>query len=143
MLSETLSPRSYRDRDNLDKIADYISAEFKAAGGLVTERTFLATPSEIAREPTKEDSYRNVMATFGPETKERIVVGAHYDAFEGFPGADDNASGTAGLLELARMLGKAKLDLKVELVAYTLEEPPNFATPNEPPSASRPPATTR
>lgn len=75
-------------------------------------------------------NYRNVIAEFGPETEERIVVGAHYDAYHAFPGADDNASGVAGLLELAGLLAKTNLPLRVELVAYTLEEPPYFHTPH-------------
>jgi Zn-dependent M28 family amino/carboxypeptidase len=45
------------------------------------------------------------------------------------PGADDNASGTAGLLELARLLRHSQLGQPVDLVAFTLEEPPYFATP--------------
>ncbi len=69
-----------------------------------------------------------MLAQFGPDTKERIVVGAHYDAAGPYPGADDNASGVAGLIELAHLLGKATLPLRVELVAFTLEEPPHFAT---------------
>ncbi|HTD23617.1 MAG TPA: M28 family peptidase [Terriglobales bacterium] len=44
------------------------------------------------------------------------------------PGADDNASGIAGLIELAYLLGKEELQTPVELVAYTLEEPPFFRT---------------
>ncbi len=61
----------------------------------------------------------------------RIVVGAHYDAFGMFgsnPGADDNASGTAGLLELARLLRGQSLARRVDLVAFTLEEPPLFGS---------------
>ena len=45
------------------------------------------------------------------------------------PGADDNASGVAGLIELAYLLGKTSLPVRVELVAFTLEEPPFFRTP--------------
>ena len=70
-------------------------------------------------------------AIFGPQTKERVVIGAHYDSAGPLPGADDNASGVAGLIELAHLLGrapKASLNTSVELVAYTLEEPPFFAT---------------
>ena len=39
-----------------------------------------------------------------------MVVGAHYDAFKEYPGADDNASGVAVLLEIARLLAKAPVD---------------------------------
>ena len=68
-------------------------------------------------------TYRNVIARFGPESRDPVVVGAHYDAFSELPGADDNASGVAGLIELARLLSRARLQTRVELVAFTLEEP--------------------
>jgi Zn-dependent M28 family amino/carboxypeptidase len=71
---------------------------------------------------------RNVRAFVGPATAERIVIGAHYDAAGPYPGADDNASGVAGLLELARLLDGDALPMKVELVSYPLEEPPFFGT---------------
>jgi Zn-dependent M28 family amino/carboxypeptidase len=73
-------------------------------------------------------TFRNVLAAFGPDTRERIVVGAHYDAAGPYPGADDNASGVAGLIELAHLLGKSPLPLRIELAAFPLEEPPYFAT---------------
>jgi len=60
---------------------------------------------------------------FGPDSKDAVIVGAHYDAFGELPGADDNASGVAGLIELAHLLGRTKLQTRVELVAFTLEEP--------------------
>ncbi|WP_244543132.1 M28 family peptidase [Cellulophaga fucicola] len=55
-------------------------------------------------------------------------MGAHYDVYGDQEGADDNASGVAGLLELARLLAKEKLDYRIDFVAYTLEEPPFFRT---------------
>jgi Zn-dependent M28 family amino/carboxypeptidase len=55
-------------------------------------------------------------------------VGAHYDACGDQPGADDNASGTTALLELARMLSNVEVPHRIDLVAYTLEEPPFFRT---------------
>jgi len=82
--------------------------------------------------------YRNIVGRLAPAgdgagaTLARIVVGAHYDAFGEFgqnPGADDNASGTAGLLEVARVLGRQRLRHPLELVAFTTEEPPYFASP--------------
>jgi Zn-dependent M28 family amino/carboxypeptidase len=54
------------------------------------------------------------------------VVGAHYDTAGMQPGADDNASGVAGLIELASLLREASLPLCVELVAFTLEEEPHL-----------------
>lgn len=57
-----------------------------------------------------------------------VVVGAHYDSVFGSPGADDNASGVAGLLELSRLFRSTPPDGTVRLVAFTNEEPPFFAT---------------
>jgi Iap family predicted aminopeptidase len=72
--------------------------------------------------------YRNVVARYGPDAQECVVVGAHYDAAGLYPGADDNASGVAALLELASSLGKTSVPTMVELVTYTLEEAPFFGT---------------
>src|SRR5207237_7424647 len=96
----------------------YLRQEFTASGGRVSEQEF----------KVDGQGYRNVIVEFGPATPERIVVGAHYDTFDALPGADDNASGVACLIELARLLAQADLPLRVELVAYALEEPPYFGT---------------
>lgn len=119
-LSTELSPRDEGHPENLDRAAVYIRAEFERAHGLVSQQ-----PYEVNGKV-----YRNVVARFGPDTKQRIIVGAHYDAAGPFPGADDNASGVAGLIELAYLLGKQQLPMQVELVAFTLEEPPYFRTPH-------------
>jgi hypothetical protein len=121
-LAETFVPRDAAHPENLDRAAAYIRRELAAAGGRVEDQQFQAGGA----------TYRNVIARFGPGTRERIVVGAHYDAAGPYPGADDNASGVAGLIELARLLGtsagKSALKTQVELVAFTLEEPPYFAS---------------
>ena len=118
MLSQQLSPRDQNNVANLDRVAVYIREHFAASGARVTEQPFEAAGQ----------MYRNVIASFGPEAGERIVIGAHYDAYQRYPAADDNASGVAGLLELAGLLAKEKLTVRVDLVAYTLEEPPYFYT---------------
>jgi aminopeptidase YwaD len=51
-----------------------------------------------------------------------FVLGAHYDTVEGSPGADDNASAVAGLLEIARLLQPAKLKKNLIFAGFTLEE---------------------
>jgi len=103
-------------------VPEYIATAFRLAGATVTEQPFVV----------RKETYRNVIATFGPDDGKTplIVVGAHYDAFDDLPAADDNASGTAGLIELARLLAAAKLERPVMLVAYATEEPPYFASEN-------------
>lgn len=118
MLSGHLAPRDQSSVANLDLAAAYIRDRFLSTGARVTEQPFAA----------EGNTYRNVIASFGPETGERIVVGAHYDAYRTYPGADDNASGVAGLIELAGLLARENLTIRVDLVAYTLEEPPYFHT---------------
>ncbi|TQF11573.1 M28 family peptidase [Myxococcus llanfairpwllgwyngyllgogerychwyrndrobwllllantysiliogogogochensis] len=120
MLSETFHPRDSRHPENLERAADYIAGHLARAGGHVESQHFRVDGRD----------YRNVIARFGPEDGERIVVGAHYDSVRGTPGADDNASGVAGLLDLAARLGRQPPPLRVDLVAYTLEEPPHFRTGN-------------
>ncbi|HEY0017142.1 MAG TPA: M28 family peptidase [Longimicrobium sp.] len=119
MLADDFVPRDFANPANLDRTAAYIRQELAQAGGTVAEQPFEAGRS----------TYRNVIAAFGPETRERIVIGAHYDAAGPYPAADDNASGVAGLLELARLLGADPPAIRVELVAYPLEEPPFYRTP--------------
>lgn len=112
--------RNHKHTESLNQVADYIMEVFKKTARHTEFQTFKADGKE----------YKNVIATFGPEKGSRIVVGAHYDVCEDQPGADDNASSVAGLLELARMLhnNKATLSHRIDLVAYCLEEPPYFAT---------------
>jgi len=60
----------------------------------------------------------------GFQCAERIfVVGAHYDSVPGSPGADDDASGTAGMLEIARVLADVDLPATVWFTGFTMEEP--------------------
>jgi len=117
-LSEEFKPRSFSHPDNLNRTADYIATLFRTYGAAVEE------------QPFKVDSiqYKNIVAEFGPEDAPLIVIGAHYDAAGLHPGADDNASGVAGLLQLGRLLSMEELTSRVVLVAFTLEEPPFFAT---------------
>lgn len=114
-------PRDWSHPENLDRVAAYVRAEFERVGS-----------SRVSEHPFEAEgrTYRNVVAAFGPDGGERIVIGAHYDAAGPYPGADDNASGVAGLLELARMLAAAPPLVRVELVAFPLEEPPFFRSPH-------------
>ena len=128
-LSTDVHPRSSSNFSNLEKAGQYVFEELKATGA----------PVEVQEVKVKEKIYKNFIARFGPSTGPLLVIGAHYDA-DGHslrnwkpkgmstPGADDNASGVAGLLELARLLSKKPQSRSIELVAYTLEEDPHFGT---------------
>jgi Zn-dependent M28 family amino/carboxypeptidase len=113
------APEQSRCADNppgLDRAARYIEEAFRGAGARVTDQTYTAGGIQ----------QRNVIADFGPDAGPRVLIGAHYDVFSDYPGADDNASGVAGILELARLLDHRPLESPVEVVAYSTEEPPHF-----------------
>ncbi|MDJ0876149.1 MAG: M28 family peptidase [Desulfobacterales bacterium] len=118
MLSEALVPRSWRHRANLKRAADYIADNLRQNGAHVEIQSFHAAGN----------TYDNILAAFGPDREPWIVVGAHYDVAGDGPGADDNASAVAGLLELGRLLGAQPPSRRVLLAAYCLEEPPFFGT---------------
>jgi hypothetical protein len=59
---------------------------------------------------------------------EIVLLGAHYDSVAGSPGANDNATGAAALLELARLLAGTRIERTVRFVAFVNEEPPFFQT---------------
>lgn len=110
--------RSYEQPEHLNAVADFIAEQLVSSGGRVSRQWFTLPAGR----------FQNVVAEFGPEDGAVLVVGAHYDTAGSLPGADDNASGVAGLLELGRLLGERKLQQKIVLVGFTLEEPPFFAT---------------
>lgn len=76
--------------------------------------------------------YRNVVCSLNTGKSQKVVVGAHYDVLQDAMGADDNASGVAGVIEIARILATEKASLKhnIDFVFYTLAEPPYFRTEN-------------
>jgi Zn-dependent M28 family amino/carboxypeptidase len=115
-LAVELHPRSVDNPAGLQAAANYVLAQFEAVGARPLNQEFQAEGT----------TYRNVVARFGPADGPLIVVGAHYDSCGDTPGADDNASGVAGLIELARLLTTRPPAIAVELVAYPLEEPPYF-----------------
>ncbi|MEM7015670.1 MAG: M28 family peptidase [Verrucomicrobiota bacterium] len=117
-LSEEFHPRSFRDPENLDAAAEYIAEHFRQGGA----------QTSFQPVPTPRREYRNVIGVINPGAGRKLVIGAHYDAYHGTPGADDNATGVAGLIELAHLFSRSELNREVELVAYTLEEPPFFGS---------------
>jgi hypothetical protein len=118
VLSTNYPDRSFEKMERLNGAAQYVEAQFLALGLKVESQPF----------KVDKDNFRNLIVRLGPDTPDVMVIGAHYDVAGTQPGADDNASGVAGLLELARLLKDARLTQRVELVAYSNEEPPFFRT---------------
>lgn len=118
LILNTEKPRHYKNVTVLDTVAERIRNEFSK----YTLRT------EMQEYKVEENTYKNVTASFGPENAEVVIIGAHYDVCGEQDGADDNASGVVGLLELARLLKDQSQRYRIDLVAYTLEEPPFFRT---------------
>ncbi|MDH3627448.1 MAG: M28 family peptidase [Acidobacteriota bacterium] len=115
-----LSPRDYQHPENLSKTASWIFSEFHDA----ELRTVMQTYAVEGRV------FHNVIGTVSGNDPSRgaLVIGAHYDAFMEHPGADDNASGVAVLLELVRTLPDATPRRDWHFVAFSTEEPPYFGT---------------
>ena len=118
ILSREIGSREYLLMDALEKSVEYITSELELYGYNVSFQ-----PYEYQGR-----TYKNIYTEIRGEKKPGsiIVIGAHYDTLAGTPGADDNASGIAGLLEVARLLQKSSFDRTVRFVAFTLEEPPLF-----------------
>lgn len=117
-ICKTEQSRNYKNITTLNTVAHYIHEQLIANCDTVFYQCFNAGGNE----------YKNVVARFGNPQKEKIIIGAHYDVAGEVEGADDNASGIAGLLELSRILNPDSLPYQIEFVAYTLEEPPYFRT---------------
>lgn len=120
-LAQDIGPRSYRDISQLNNAASFIETKFCSYGCTAIRQAF----------DYKGNAYFNISIEVNglDSSKEDIlVIGAHYDTVRGTPGADDNASGIAGLLEISRLIAQKPLSRTVHFVAFTLEEPPAFFT---------------
>jgi Zn-dependent M28 family amino/carboxypeptidase len=117
-ITKTEKSRNYRNTDVLNAVADYLYGALTEYCDTVCFQSYQVNGVE----------YKNVIGSIGIDKAERIVIGAHYDVAGDQEGADDNASGIAGLLELSRLLSNEKLQHRIDFVAYSLEEPPYFRT---------------
>lgn len=112
--------KNHSNPKSLQKAALYIKNEFGK------------TPLNVSSQywQANHHTYENVVATFLPQKRKRLIIGAHYDTYKDSIGADDNASGVAAILEIARLLhvNQVELNYGIDLVAFCLEEPPYFKT---------------
>lgn len=101
---------------------DYICSTLRDCGWQVELQYFTTADGE---------QHCNISALRQGNSPARYIIGAHYDACDtdcGNPGADDNASAVAILLELARALPHTRPEYTIELVAWDCEEPPYYDT---------------
>ena len=119
-LSTTIGERNTFRNGSLKAAADYIRTNLTQSGYAVREQTYAVegnTVSNLEAELT------------GSETSAgAVVVGAHYDTVSGTGGADDNTSGVAAALELARLLKGSKFHRTIRFAFFVNEEPPFFQT---------------
>jgi hypothetical protein len=106
------------------------SALEAAANYIVDSLTARGYQAAVQEFKVGGKTVKNVQAELrgNADPDEFIVVGAHYDSVLGSPGANDNATGVAAVLELARLLASARLDRSIRFVCFANEEPPYFRT---------------
>lgn len=120
ILAGEIGERNLFTYEGLERAATYIEAEFEARGYHVASQEY-----EVQGKPC-----RNLIASVAgaKEGEGELIIGAHYDTNPGTPGADDNASGVAVLLELAAMAAGRPANRTVRFVAFVNEEAPWFGT---------------
>jgi len=113
-------PHNVRHPAALEQAALHIEGALAGSGYRVVRQSFRAGPRMV----------RNIEAVIEPATAgaETLVIGAHYDSYANVAGANDNGSGTAAVIELARMLAdlRGRSALRIRLVLFVNEEPPFF-----------------
>lgn len=121
VLAGDIGGRDAVQSENLRKAAEYIEAQLRLFGYGPLRQTYAAAG----------ESFDNIEAELkGTKAVHRIVViGAHYDTAGGLPGANDNASGVAAALELARQFAREPQTRSIRWVFFVNEEPPYFQTP--------------
>ena len=120
MLAGTIGERNLWRYTALQRAAEYIEAQLAAPGLTPRRHTY-----EVSRVPVS-----NIDATLAGTTNaaEVVVVGAHYDTITGCAGANDNGSGVAAVLELARRFAGRPQARTIRFVGFVNEEPPFFQT---------------
>lgn len=120
-LATVIGERNLDKYDELQKSIAYIQGQLEQMGYQVTKQDYT----------TEGETFTNleVVVPGSKLSNENVVVGAHYDSVVGTPGANDNASGVAAVLELARAMKSSKPERTVRFVFFANEEPPYFQTP--------------
>lgn len=117
-LAKTIGIRNFLENENLNAAADFLEKSLAQMGYEVKRQKY----------EVQGKAYYNIEAekrgTKNPD--EIIVIGGHYDSVMDCPGANDNATGAAATLELARIFSQKPTDRTLRFVEFTNEEPPFF-----------------
>ncbi len=118
VLAENIGERNIYRPGALSAAADYIEQQWRAMGYEVTRHTYeLEGVRSSNLEITQSGTHH---------ANDILLIGAHYDSATGSPGANDNGSGVAAILEMARHFADLEIDRTVRFVAFVNEEPPIF-----------------
>ena len=117
-LASDIGERSISVPGSLNQAADYIEETLTAFGYSVESQQYRVSDADVRNLAAERLGVRR------PE--DIVVVGAHYDSVYGCPGANDNATGVAAVLELARLFANRKMERTVRFLAFVNEEPPFF-----------------
>ena len=119
-LAGDIGERNVAVPEGLRRAAMYIESEWKEMGYAVDRLAYDVSGTRCANLA--------VVRKGGLRQDEILLIGAHYDSVTGCPGANDNASGVAALLEISRIMLAVEPTLAVHFVAFVNEEPPFFLT---------------
>lgn len=112
-LAAIARPRdAFENPEGLAEVQNYIWKEFESYGYSCQPHSF----------ELRGQTFQNLIFSKGLSGPPRFIIGAHFDAVPGTPGADDNASGSAAMLEAARLLASMNQAVPVHFVAFNLEE---------------------
>jgi len=127
MLATNIGERSVFEAHAYARAADWIEQQFRELGYDATRQTYQVDHPPLGLDGAPS---HNIIAQRRGRTRaeEVFVIGAHYDSVRGSPGANDNASGVAAMLELARHFADRQPARTLRFVAFANEESPFFGT---------------
>ena len=115
-IAGTIGERNVIVAKRYEEAAAFIEESLREAGFATTRQTFMVEGVACA----------NIEAELRGTGDGIVIIGAHYDTVDGSPGADDNGSGVAALLTLARTFAREKARRTIRFIAFANEEPPYF-----------------
>ncbi len=129
-LAGEIGPRNIFNAGSLERAAAYLEQGFGGLGYEPRRQAYRVNGAWAKGAPGREITVANIIAEKKGASNpgEIVIIGAHYDSVRFSPGADDNVSGVAALLELARILAGDPLPRTLRFIAFVNEEAPFFTT---------------